>query len=85
MECVQEDRSHPMPCTDADKKAYPGGQTAGVPGSASASSAKRDVGEEPDGSGGEGESEDDLLQKMLGNGKEGGAMDPGSEGRADGG
>jgi hypothetical protein len=26
MECVQEDRTNPMPCTDADKKAWPNGQ-----------------------------------------------------------
>ena len=26
MECVQEDRTNPMPCTDEDKKLWPNGQ-----------------------------------------------------------
>ena len=26
MECVQEDRSNPLPCTDADKRDWPNGQ-----------------------------------------------------------
>jgi len=68
---VQEDRSDPLPCTDADKKAYPRGQAVRGPEEASGIGL---------GTGGEdagadtapttaNENEDDLLQKMLGAGK----------------
>ena len=69
MECVQEDRSNPLPCSEADKKAYPGGQALPAPGNAGApvSAPEGDAGAE---SGGGSESEDDLLQKMLGAGKD---------------
>ncbi len=70
MECVQEDRGNPRPCSEADKQAFPGGL---VPSEsrkrgANASDARGDAG--VDSAPNEGESEDDLLQKMLGTGKD---------------
>jgi len=69
MECVQEDRSHPLPCSEADKKAYPGGDAMPALGNRGAPvpATESDAGAE---SGGGSESEDDLLQKMLGAGKD---------------
>lgn len=73
MECVQEDRGHPLPCTEADKRAYPGGAERGATEKAGVREprAESDGGEE--GAGNEAESDDDLLRKMLGAGKDGGA------------
>jgi tripartite ATP-independent transporter DctM subunit len=71
LECVQNDRSNPLPCTEADKQAYPGGQARGAAEKAAAGLAGTgDAGIDSDASGGE--SEDDLLLKMLGHGKDAG-------------
>jgi tripartite ATP-independent transporter DctM subunit len=68
LECVQNDRSNPLPCTEADKKAYPAGQ-ANAP--EDARGHEGDAGN--DAAFGQGsESDDDLLQKMLGAGKDAG-------------
>src|SRR5580658_6910486 len=74
MECVQEDRTNPMPCTDPDKKAWPNGQApdsaeANLPipaltGSAAAPAAPPDAGA-PDLND---ESEQDLEALIMGGG-----------------
>ncbi|HEY2513126.1 MAG TPA: TRAP transporter large permease, partial [Polyangiaceae bacterium] len=77
MECVQEDRTNPLPCTEADKKAWPNGQ------------APEPVNPEPQkpvapvatAAGEDGESEADLEALIMGGGaKDGGAKAQGSSG-----
>jgi tripartite ATP-independent transporter DctM subunit len=80
MECVQEDRTNPMPCTDADKKAWPNGQPpdsaeANVPipaltGSGAAPAAPPDAGA-PDLND---ESEQDLEALIMGGGAKDGGL-----------
>jgi C4-dicarboxylate transporter DctM subunit len=60
MECVQEDRSNPLPCTAEDKKAYPGGLAA----AAAIPSAEAKPAEVPDAA--PTSEDDDILNKMLG-------------------
>ncbi len=80
MECVQEDRTNPMPCTAEDKKAWPNGQAPdsteasepipALAGSAAAPSAPPDAGT----AGGDSDSDQDLEALIMGGGaKDGGA------------
>src|SRR5277367_2415600 len=66
MECVQEDRSNPLPCTAADKKAYPGGQApeAVVPAAGQPKAAEVDAGPTSE--------DDEILKAMLGGGGDAG-------------
>jgi C4-dicarboxylate transporter DctM subunit len=62
MECVQEDRSNPLPCSDEDKKKWPNGQLPDT--AAPAASAKPSQAEgQPSGTAAE---DDDVLAKMMG-------------------
>lgn len=68
MECVQEDRNNPLPCTDEDKKKYgeKGDQMPGVPGlEPEPGTPSPEPSGEPAEPGGE---DDDLLKEMLGDG-----------------
>jgi tripartite ATP-independent transporter DctM subunit len=80
MQCVQEDRTNPMPCTAEDKKAWPNGQAPdsaeasepipALAGSAAAPSAPPDAGT----AGADTDSEQDLEALIMGGGaKDGGA------------
>jgi hypothetical protein len=66
MECVQEDRTNPLPCTDEDRKLWPNGQAPEAanptPDQPAVAAAKADAGE------GE-ESEEDLAALIMGGGK----------------
>jgi C4-dicarboxylate transporter DctM subunit len=62
MECVQEDRSNPLPCTDADKKAWPNGQ---APESTTPVPQEQQKAPEAD-AGEQGESEEDLEALIMG-------------------
>jgi C4-dicarboxylate transporter DctM subunit len=71
MECVQEDHSNPLPCTDADKKAWPNGQapavvTPTVEEKPTTPAAGADAGET-------GESDEDLEALIMGKKKPEGA------------
>jgi hypothetical protein len=79
MECVQEDRTNPLPCTDEDKKAWPNGQApesastaADQAAQAAAAAAKADAGA------GEGEESDQDLEALImgGGKKDAGAAKP---------
>jgi tripartite ATP-independent transporter DctM subunit len=61
MECVQEDRSNPLPCTDADKKAWPNGQMPEPPQPAV-------TGKATDSAAPPASEDDDILAKMMGGG-----------------
>ncbi len=91
LECVQQDRSNPLPCSEEDKKAYPGGQMAApvdqpkaVVVDAGASDDDDDlaalIGGRP--SGGDAgatpgdDSEDDLAALIGGGGKDAGTATP---------
>ena len=63
MECVQEDRSNPLPCTATDKIAWPNGQAPNV-------ATPPNTIKKPEGAGTE---EDDLLLQMMGGGGDAGA------------
>src|SRR6185437_1693608 len=86
MECVQEDRTNPLPCSEEDKKAWPNGQPPEEPETAP---------EQPMGGGNpqaavttdagapdlDNESEQDLEALIMGGGsKDGGAAGAGSKG-----
>jgi C4-dicarboxylate transporter DctM subunit len=60
MECVQEDRSNPLPCTDADKKKWPNGQ---APMAATPAVDAQKPAEEDSGTSAE---DDDIFAKMMG-------------------
>jgi tripartite ATP-independent transporter DctM subunit len=90
MECVQEDRTNPLPCSDADKKAWPNGQApeepetaapdqgagAGTPAPAKAAAADAGAGGTEDN-----ENEQDLEALIMGGGaKDGGAAAKGDAG-----
>jgi hypothetical protein len=82
LECVQEDRTNPMPCTDADKKAWPNGQAPESPDTANANpnaNANANPSANADAGAGE-ESEEDLAAAIFGGAKDGGAakVDAGS-------
>ncbi|MFO0662566.1 MAG: TRAP transporter large permease [Polyangiaceae bacterium] len=98
LECIQEDRLNPLPCTPEDQKRFPGGKTpepekvevdAGAP-SADAGEEDEllkmmvggDGGAKPTGSAAP-EGDDDLLAQMMGAGKDAGSADAGA--LADGG
>jgi C4-dicarboxylate transporter DctM subunit len=71
MECVQEDRTNPMPCSDADKKAWPNGQ---APESADTANANANANANADANADAGEeSEDDLAAAIFGGAKDAGA------------
>ena len=77
MECVQEDRTNPMPCTDEDKKAWPNGQAPesenpAAPAPTAAASANPAA---PQAGSGE-ESDEDLAAAIFGGAKDGGASKP---------
>jgi hypothetical protein len=57
MECVQEDRNNPLPCTEEDKKKWPGGQAA--------TPTESEQPQQPTEKPGEDDTEDDLLDDML--------------------
>ncbi len=65
MECVQEDRTNPLPCNEEDKKAWPNGL---APQAAEPAHAAAVVVAPPDAGDGE-ESEDDLEKMIMGGGK----------------
>jgi C4-dicarboxylate transporter DctM subunit len=73
MECVQEDRSNPLPCTAEDKKAYPGGQApaAVVPAANKPPTAEADAGPTSE--------DDEILKAMLGGGGDAGKAGEGGE------
>jgi C4-dicarboxylate transporter DctM subunit len=66
MECVQEDRSNPLPCTKEDKQAYPNGQAPEpiVPVADERPVAEADAGTTSE--------DDDILKQMLGTGGDAG-------------
>jgi tripartite ATP-independent transporter DctM subunit len=73
MECVQEDRTNPMPCTDEDKKAWPNGL---APVSAEAPTSPRPVATAAAAAGAQGdagseESDEDLAAAIFGGAKDG--------------
>jgi C4-dicarboxylate transporter, DctM subunit len=69
MECVQEDRNNPLPCTEADKDKWGRGKDIIVPGAAEEPEPEGEPAPVDDaGAGAEGEEEDDLLDQMLGDG-----------------
>ncbi len=70
LECVQEDRSNPQPCTEADKKAFPGGQ---MPEPANTGTEKPVEATD---------TEDEALLKLMGGG--GAASDAGTHGSTSG-
>jgi tripartite ATP-independent transporter DctM subunit len=71
MECVQEDRNNPLPCTPEDKAKWGDGKDIGA-----AAAEDLDAGVEPDDDAGEDESpEDELLEDMLGDGGSGSGSD----------
>jgi C4-dicarboxylate transporter DctM subunit len=74
MECVQEDRSNPLPCTAEDKKAYPDGQlpAAAVP------SVDVKPAEAPDAA--PSSEDDEILKEMMGGGGDAGKADAASSG-----
>jgi C4-dicarboxylate transporter, DctM subunit len=73
MECVQEDRSNPLPCTPEDKKKYVGGQ-ASAPSTPSVDVHPVSAPEAVPST-----DEDDLLAKMLGAGRDAGLTDAAAE------
>jgi C4-dicarboxylate transporter, DctM subunit len=60
MECVQEDRNNPLPCTKEDKDKWGHGKDIVVPVDLDAGAAEPDAATEDD------STEDDLLDEMLG-------------------
>lgn len=66
LECVQEDTTHPLPCTPEDEKAYPGGLLPVEPTGPSLGPAPGTAA--PDSADG-GAEDDDLLAQMNGSGK----------------
>jgi hypothetical protein len=74
MECVQEDRTNPMPCTPEDKKAWPNGQAPESADSmaAAATAAAAPSAAQPDAGSGD-ESDEDLAAAIFGGAKDGGA------------
>ena len=73
MECVQEDRSNPLPCTAEDRKAWPNGQLPEAP--QPVTSAKPAETAAPPAE------DDDIMARMMG----GGAKDGGAKAAAEGG
>ncbi len=67
LECVQQDRSNPLPCSDEDKKRFPGGQLAAVT-ETTAPVAQADAGASDE--------DDDLAALIGGGGKDAGAAKP---------
>jgi tripartite ATP-independent transporter DctM subunit len=65
MECVQSDRSNPLPCTDEDQKRFPGGQ---MPVDTTISAAAPDAGGAAEADAGAGPEDDDLFARMMGGG-----------------
>jgi len=65
LECVQEDRTNPLPCTPEDKAKWPGGQAADTTDPTTPTPVAGGA------DGGEGSEEDELLKQMEG--KPGGA------------
>jgi len=80
LECVQEDRTNPLPCSDEDKKKWPGGQLADTEAKPTEKPAVKE-GE------GEGDAEDQELLKLMQGGGEAGAkpVTPGGESGESGG
>jgi C4-dicarboxylate transporter DctM subunit len=74
MECVQEDRTNPLPCNEEDKKAWPNGL---APQAAEPAHAAAVVVAPPDAGDGE-ESEDDLEKMIMGGGGKKDAKDAGA-------
>ncbi len=67
MECVQEDRSNPLPCTAEDRKAWPNGQAPEAPQPVATAKPAETAAPPPS-------EDDDILAKMMGGGgKDGGA------------
>jgi tripartite ATP-independent transporter DctM subunit len=66
LECVQNDPSNPLPCSEEDKKKYPKGQLPVVEQPKVVAKPAADAGDD-----------DDLLNMILGGAKEGGAPDGG--------
>ena len=63
MECVQEDRTNPLPCTEEEKKAYPGGHApeAPTPAASKPSAAEADAGTPSE--------DDEILKQDAGRGR----------------
>jgi tripartite ATP-independent transporter DctM subunit len=80
MECVQADRSNPLPCTPEDEKKYPNGQMPVAEIPTSTPTAEAGAPEQDAGSALPSTDEDDLLAQMMGGGakKDGGASDAAS-------
>ena len=68
LECVQEDRTNPLPCSEEDRKKWPGGQS---PEPAAATPQEPAPGAEPTGDEGE---DEELLKLMRGGGDDAGAL-----------
>jgi C4-dicarboxylate transporter, DctM subunit len=77
MECVQEDRSNPLPCTPEDRKAYPNGQApeAPTPVANKPPAAEADAGPTSE--------DDDILKAMLGTGSDASKADQGAGGESE--
>lgn len=77
MECVQADRSNPLPCTPEDEKKYPKGQMPVAEIPTSTPTAEAGAPEQDAGSALPSTEEDDLLAQMMGGGakNDGGASD----------
>lgn len=70
MECVQEDRNNPLPCTDEDKKKWGSGKDVGAGEPESTTPEPAASGTEPgtEDDAGTDDEDDDLLKDMLGDG-----------------
>jgi hypothetical protein len=65
LECVQEDRTNPLPCTPEDKAKWPGGQLPAATGTTPVPGEEEDAGTTSE--------EDELLKQMQAGGGGGGA------------
>ncbi len=78
MECVQEDRNNPLPCTEEDKKKWGAGKEIKAPDQPEPETPVPDPSAEPGAEPGtdddkKGDTDDDLLEQMMGGDKKGDA------------
>jgi hypothetical protein len=80
MECVQEDRNNPLPCTPEDQAKWGHGKDIGNQPEPGSSAAAPEGSGSPPGTPGADESEDDLLKEMMGEEGDAGAKAAGADG-----
>jgi hypothetical protein len=68
MECVQEDRNNPLPCTEADKDKWGRGKDIVIPGNGEEPPPEADQPPPDDDAGADDDDQDELLDEMLGDG-----------------